>query len=295
MLQMFKWFWFFVFPQWLWRHSSQGPCYCLSLELFHLTFNLIHFSEAKDWVFFSQIKFNLLSNTLSFFIFTRPFPALESRAFYFSCKYQQDTLSLYLTDWWEYSEIFATFFTSSPAGESVPQIQLHQEGNLASSKTKERIRVKQLFTLFELRSLTQGSRCDSSFSFHSVLATKSQMNNAVISFHLLLLLLLLLVVSLPYFPSVVFHRPVCCRASLPLRWCQIIHPLTLKSQAAVNRRWHTNYIMFFTPFLMNQQRCSSLFNCAAAGQSDKHSCVCRNTGWGRGRTGEEQEHRANLS
>lgn len=66
--------------------------------------------------------------------------------------------------WWEYSEIFATNFHALPCRQSVPQYQLQQEGNLASSKTKVCIRVKQLFTLFELQYLTHGRLCAWSFA-----------------------------------------------------------------------------------------------------------------------------------
>lgn len=47
-------------------------------------------------------------------------------------------------------------FHALPCRQSVPQYQLQQEGKLASSKTKVCIRVKQLFTLFELQYLTHG-------------------------------------------------------------------------------------------------------------------------------------------
>lgn len=50
-------------------------------------------------------------------------------------------------------------FHALPCRQNVPQYQLQQEGNLASSKTKVCIRVKQLFTLFELLYLTHGTLC----------------------------------------------------------------------------------------------------------------------------------------
>lgn len=59
-------------------------------------------------------------------------------------------------------------FHALPCRQSVPQYQLQQESNLASSKTKVCIRVKQLFTLFELQYLTHGTLCAWSFASFSL-------------------------------------------------------------------------------------------------------------------------------
>lgn len=138
-------------------------------------------------------------------------------------------------------------FHALPCRQSVPPYQLQQEGNLASSKTKVCIRVKQLFTLFELQYLTHGRLCAWSFASFT-LNLWQRVRWITMSFSL----------PSPPFPVVFFSTfylfllptilPPPLPPSFPFALLSNYSSALLKFQHAVNWWWHTNYIMFFHSF-----------------------------------------------
>lgn len=139
-------------------------------------------------------------------------------------------------------------FRALPCRQSVPRYQLQQEGDLASSKTKVCIRVKQLFTLFELQYHTRGRPCAWSFASFS-LNLWQRVGWITMSFSL---------PSPPSLPPVVFFStlhpfllppvPPPPPPFFPFALLSNYSSALLKFQHAVNWRWHTNYIMFFHSF-----------------------------------------------
>lgn len=137
-------------------------------------------------------------------------------------------------------------FRALPCRQSVPQYQLQQEGNLASSKTKVCIRVKQLFTLFELHYLTHGRLCAWSFASFT-LNLWQRVGWITMSFSLPsppLLLLSSFLRSIYFF----HHPPRRRHPSSPLHSSQIIHhsfKVSACSKLMVTHKLHYVFSLLF--------------------------------------------------